>query len=115
MARSITDTLRDLRRGTFADEATQKLAALVSAVSDTGKPGTLTIELKLKAASRAAGALIITDRITVKMPVDTPDETMMFGTVEGSLVTDDPKQKKLDLRVAEAPDNSTLKTAAAAE
>ena len=85
MARPFTDQIRDLRRGACALDATEQLAQLVKRVRETGKPGTFTLELKIKPASRASGALFITDRIAVKYPETVGNETMLFDTVEGAL------------------------------
>ena len=48
MVRPITDTLRALRNGHFIDEASEDLARIVNAVSETGKSGKLTIEITVK-------------------------------------------------------------------
>lgn len=101
--RPITDTLRHLRGGEFLDEASESLAELVERVTSTGKPGKLTIEISLKKASMGAGALIVSDKITVKSPKEQPMETIMYPTPENNLVTEDPRQQKLPLRtVAES-------------
>jgi hypothetical protein len=114
MSRPITDTLRHLRGGVFLDEASDALAELVQAVSDTGRPGTLTVSLTLKRASRGSGALVIADKITVKGPKEDAVETMLYATPEGALVAEDPRQHKLALKdVREAiPEPTQLKTPA---
>lgn len=115
MARTFTDTLRDLRAGNLVDEATERLAALVAAVSETGKPGKLTIELSIKRTSRSAGAVTVTDRLTVKRPEEAGSETLMFSTPEGSLVANDPRQSRLDLKVADQPPAAPLRVASQEE
>lgn len=95
--RPITDTLRHLRGGVFQDEASEALAALVKIVAETGKPGSLTLKLDVKRISKS-GAMTIKDTITVKAPKEEAIETMLFSTVEGNLVTEDPHQMKLALK-----------------
>lgn len=102
MPKVFTDEIRELRRGGLAEDATARLAELVNAVTATGKPGKFTLELTLKRVGR--GAITVTDKITVKSPEPQIDnETLMFPGPEGSLFTEDPAQKKLDLQVAARP------------
>ena len=101
-SRPIFETLRHLRGGVCLDEAADALAELVKAVDQTGKPGKLTIELSLKKATRG-GALVAMDKITVKKPTEQPMETLFFASPEGSLLTENPAQGKLELREIAAP------------
>jgi hypothetical protein len=95
MTHPITDTLRHVRAGLLIDEASEKLAELVNAIESTGKPGTLTITLKLRKAT--AGALAVTGTAAIKKPAEPPIECLLFATPEGNLLTEDPNQKSLDL------------------
>lgn len=110
MGRAFTDQLRDFGRGKVAADATERMAELVKRVRETGKSGTLTLEVKVKPASRASGAMFISAKIATKLPETGIDETMLFDTPEGALVGEDPAQKKLDLHVAEAPAVGSLKS-----
>lgn len=113
MPRSFTDELRDLRQGDLVHDLTSKLAELVLAVTDRGKPGKLTLELAVRQVS--GGVVAITDKVSLKLPVGRAAETLMFASPEGSLLVDNPRQNKLDLKVA--PDHSEageLKSPAAA-
>ncbi len=97
--------LAELRSGEAIDEYGQELAKLVLAVRLTGKPGTITLAIAVKPASKGdASALIIGDKLTVKTPrMDTAD-TIMYGTEEGELVRRDPRQPDMmSLRDASAP------------
>ncbi len=107
----ITETLRHVRGGMLLDEASEKLAEIVKAVDITGKAGRITIELQVKKLSRS-GALEIIDKVTSKIPAEAPLTTMMYPTPEGNLITEDPRQQKLDLksvRVVGAADVSPIK------
>lgn len=108
MAKPITDVLREVRRGAFSEEAGDQLAELVKSVVEHGKGGKMTIELSVRPAGKKNAALIITAKSTVKAPQDSPDETLMFPTPEGNLLTEDPRQQKLDLKVAAAPSASAV-------
>lgn len=85
MVRPITDTLRHLEAGCLIDEASELLAELVKAVDATGKAGSLTLTLKLRKAT--AGALAVTGNVSVKKPAE-----------PANLMTEDPRQTKLDLK-----------------
>lgn len=105
--RPITDTLRYLQGGTFLDEASEAMAELVSAVDATGKGGKLTIEISVKKMSKGACGVI--GKVKISAPSDAPDATLMFPTPEGNLLTEDPRQQKLQLKVAGAEAESDLK------
>lgn len=109
--RPITDTLRHLGAGVMLDDASEKLADLVKAVDETGKPGSITIKINLRRAT--AGALAVTHDVTVKKPPEPKVETLLFPTVEGNLLTSDPRQQSLELRnvVAASAPTEPLKTA----
>lgn len=96
MIRPITDTLRQIGGGALIDEASDKLAALVTAIGESGGTGKLTLELSIKKATRG-GAMHITGAIKMTKPKDLPMEALMFATPEGNLVVDDPNQMKLNL------------------
>lgn len=96
MARSIVDSLRHLQGGTFLDEASTLLAELVSAVDSTGKPGKIMLEIGVKKMSK--GAVGVIGKISLRKPQEAPDATLMFPTPEGNLLTEDPRQQKLELK-----------------
>ena len=115
MIRPITDTLRHIGGGVFIDTASDKMAELVSAVDASGKAGRLVLEVKVKKATRG-GAMHITGNAKLTLPASEPMEAMLFSTPEGNLVVDDPRQSKLDLKVAPgssdtAVESASLKTA----
>lgn len=112
-ARPLTDTLRHIGGGVFIDTASDKMAELVTAVDASGKGGKLTIEIKVKKATRG-GAMHITGNVKLTKPAEEPMEAMLFATPEGNLVADDPKQQKLDLKTVPAATDTQaaqLKTA----
>lgn len=99
MSRSIVDTLRHLEGGVFLDEASDALAEVVKAVDATGKNGKITLTIDVRRAT--AGAMAVRGAFTVKKPAEPPLEALLFPTPEGNLLTEDPSQKKLDLRPIE--------------
>lgn len=110
--RPFFDTARDIRRGQFLEDAADELHKVVAAVEETGKAAKLTIEITIKPASKMQGAVIISDRIKAKLPEMPAGDTILFVTPDNNLVATDPRQKPLDLKVADknAP-TANLKTA----
>ena len=100
MIRPITDTLRHLGAGVVIDDASEQFADLVKRVDETGKPGSITIKINLRRAT--AGALAVTSDVLVKKPPEPKVETLLFPTVEGNLLTQDPRQKTLELKTVES-------------
>ena len=83
------------------DDAAEALSALVLAVDQTGKAGSMTITIKLRKAT--GSALAVSGNVTVKKPAEPPFEALMFPTPEGNLLMEDPRQQKLELKAVGAP------------
>lgn len=88
-------TMQRHRGGLLLDEASQLLGELVEAVNATGKPGSLTITLNLKPATRGQSAMVLTDKITPRLPKIEAEASFWFGH-DGQLVKDDPRQRPLN-------------------
>ncbi len=101
MKNTILQTISSLHAGLLADEANDKLQDLVKAVDTTGKAGTLTITLSVRKAT--AGALAVKGKVAAKLPAEPDLEALLFPTPEGNLLTEDPRQQKLDIRPIAAP------------
>lgn len=95
--RPFFETLRELRRGAALAELAERLQELTYAVVQTGKPGKLTIELKLAPAGSRGTALLMTDNITLKAPHPDQASTIFFPGDDGSLSRSDPNQMNLRL------------------
>lgn len=95
-------TLCRVNGGNAIDDLDTELSKLVQEVDASGKPGSITLTLNLRKA--AAGALAIKGTVKVKRPAVPEPETLMFPTEAGTLLTEDPRQLKLDVaEVVEAP------------
>lgn len=86
---------------TLLDDASEKLAQVVNAVTATGKAGSITIKVNLKPST--AGALAVRGEVAAKKPAGLPREALLWPTPEGNLLGEDPKQQKLDLKAVEKP------------
>lgn len=87
-----------LSKGCLDDELTEALADVVKAVRETGKPGEITLKIKVSMLNkRDENAVKLTPSVKTKQPEMAPYETIMFSTGDGDLIRDDPNQRKLPL------------------
>ncbi|WP_159990841.1 hypothetical protein [Pelistega ratti] len=109
MRKPFDETLKQIRAGLLLNEAAEKLQEVVTAVDATGKQGEFILKLTIKKIGRT-GTMEIADKVTTKVPQEAPVTTMMFVTPEGNLLTEDPRQTKLDIeRVESKPKEKVLK------
>lgn len=94
--------LRELAGGRVHARLTEQLADLTSAVTATGKKGTLTLAFEVKPvkAGQANSPLQVTAKSTLKAPEgeDAAPVTIFFADSDGNLTRDDPNQPQLPLR-----------------
>jgi len=84
------------------DYAGQRFSNLVKAVVDTNKGGSITLKVTVRPST--AGALAVKPEVRVIMPKGIPAEALLWPTPDGNLVSEDPRQTKLELRpVQNAP------------
>lgn len=93
--RLITDILREIRRGRAVDQASRMLAELVRAVDETGKPGELTIKLKVKPEKGGGSQKTILAEIKAKKPEGDIPEAVFFSGPDGDLHRSDPEQGEM--------------------
>ena len=78
------------------DYAGQRFSALIQAVGDTGKAGSITLKVTVRPST--AGAMAVKPEVRVVLPKGLPAEALLWPTPEGNLVAEDPSQEKLELR-----------------
>ena len=91
------------------DYAGDRFSALVRAVVDTGKAGSITLKVTVRPST--AGAMAVKPEVRVTMPKGLPAEALLWPTPEGNLIADDPRQEKLELRRVDVPE-MTVKASA---
>lgn len=96
--RPITDTLRRVGKGLFMDEASEQLAELVKSVDATGRAGTLTLTIAVKKASHS-GAMVVGAKTKLTKPKEPDHEALFFGTPNGNLLSEDPRQENIQFGV----------------
>lgn len=87
--------LRELSKGRVHDQATDRLAELVTAIQETGKKGELTIKITVKPQPKMDGRAVLAEgAVTAKIPTADPASSLFF--VDGaSLVRNDPEQQQI--------------------
>lgn len=104
----IAQFLREHAGGRLHDEASEKLAQLVSAVNETGNKGTLTIVLKVAPMKGMDdGVLQVTDDVKLKAPEGPRSGTLFYADDEGNLHRENPRQQRIPGVVAAVPDADT--------
>ena len=90
-----TDILSQIRRGLVVTELTTALAEVCEAVIDTGKPGELTLKIKIKPPKGQGIQVTLSPTVSAKTPkVDMPDGIFFVGA-GGDLLRNDPDQKEM--------------------
>lgn len=98
------DTLREMRGGISLEELSTQLHALVAAVQDTGKKGSLVYTLTVKPATAGSSfQLVVADAIKASVPCLERSADIFFATKNGELTRSNPNQRSLDLKVVAAP------------
>ncbi len=99
MPRPFFETLRELRTGRTLEELEDALAQVVTAVSQTNKPGELVLRLKVRPPRKGSHTyLSIEDDIATKVPRSDREDTIFFPLADGSLSRQNPNQLGLQLR-----------------
>jgi hypothetical protein len=106
------ETIIQVNNGAALAELSEKLAALVAAVRQTGKKGSISLTVRVAPASKAStDVLLVEAEVKAKVPEQERGSTIFYATDENLLVRNDPKQQMLPLRVVDfdAPKRGELK------
>jgi hypothetical protein len=96
--RPFTVTIGEIRKGALANELTEQLAALVAGVMTIGKPGKLTLSLRIKPAAKSADMVLVEDEVTLSAPRPDRPQSLFFATDDGGLARHNPNQPELPFR-----------------
>lgn len=92
MARKFTEFLNECNNGAFAMDAEKMMTGLLQAVQQIGKPGELTIKLKIQ--PNGDGTASVFPSVSEKRPVKARNPSEFF-IHDGSLHKDNPAQGEL--------------------
>lgn len=98
-------TLQEIAAGSFHTRLGEQLQDLVTAVTDTGKKGTLTVQLTVAPIKPGNTTnLVVTGTVAVKAPKSDDDSpsSVFFHDADGNLTRNDPNQPMLPLRALES-------------
>ena len=105
---SFHDTVDIIRTGQLSSELDTQLAEMIQAVQTTGKPGELTLKIKVKKSK--SDQIEIADAVTCKMPQPERKVTYVFALENGAVSQSDPRQRALDLAIKVAAEKGTAIT-----
>lgn len=92
--------LQGHREGLAITELSEAMAKATEAALLTGRPGSIILKFTFKPAGKVAGAVVIEDDITTKLPKAEKVNSIFFFH-EGALVRDNPKQLKMEFKPVE--------------
>lgn len=98
-------TLQEIAAGAFHGRVSEQLQDLVTAVTDTGKKGSITIQLMVAPIKPGNTTnLIVTGKSVVKAPEsdEAAPSSVFFHDAAGNLTRNDPNQPTLPLRGLES-------------
>lgn len=101
---SFHDTVDIIRTGQLSAELDTQLAEMIQAVQTTGKPGELTLKIKVKKSK--SDQIEIADVVTCKMPQPERKVTYVFALENGAVSQSDPRQRALDLAIKVAAEKA---------
>jgi len=114
MSKAFAVFLQDLRDGRAHSELTAALGELITAVKENGKGGSITLQIKIKPASRGSDIdkVTITDTLKVDVPKPERGSDFYWLTDDNELSRNHPRQGNLELRDATPAKPTTFKEAA---
>lgn len=91
--------LQDIAHGALVERLTTAYGDLALAVVETGKPGTLTVTLKIEHLKEASdpNILTITADCTLKLPTE-KQVSILYADDAGNLTRNDPRRPTLPVR-----------------
>lgn len=93
-----------VEQGASHGELSDAFRDLVQAVTDTGKPGTLTYTVKVEPDKKAEGMLRVSDKVAAKTPEYDRVVRVYWQGRDGNLTRQNPHQPTFDgLQVVESP------------
>ena len=109
--RGILGTLESLRRGRILAELSEAETALVAAVRQTGRKGTLTLKVQYAVGGTDNGVLVLHSDIDVKLPKQQITPTIVFADDDNRLHRHDPRQTEMRPVVERAEKQEATKAA----
>lgn len=91
--------LQHHRNGNLLSDLSKAIRECVEACENQGKVAGITLKIAIKPAGNGSGAVVVADKLAVKLPEPTPVTSFFFSDEAGNLHRNDPRQKELPLKV----------------
>lgn len=104
--RSFATLLAEQRYGQASVEASEILASLIEAVTETGKGGSMTLKISVRPAGKGKAdrrTLQVFDEITAKLPEAERESSLFYATDAHGLSREDPRQQKFEIKEVPPP------------
>ncbi len=95
MAKPLMEVLGQIRGGAAINDAAKDFLELCQRVRDTGKPGSITLTIKVNPDKNDPDVYEVTPDVTVKLPKVARAKGLFYMTPAAELVREDPKQAKM--------------------
>jgi len=92
--------LQETNRGRTHADLSKQFHELIGEVLDTGKPGSLKLEIKVSADDAEGRRLVVVETVTSKLPQPDPRKSIFFADDDGNLTRNDPNQLPLGIQLA---------------
>lgn len=96
MAKPLMEVLGQIRGGAAINDAAKDFVELCQRVRDTGKPGSITLTIKVNPDKNDPDVYEVTPDVTVKLPKVARAKGLFYMTPDAQLVREDPKQAKME-------------------
>lgn len=94
--RPFADFLAEHNHGAGHSKASEALQRVVGAVVDTGKKGSVTLQVNVEPMKNAPDTLLTTIVVTEKVPTDPPKAAVFYADGDGNLTRTDPNQLQFE-------------------
>lgn len=114
---AFANLLAGMKRGAVLGDLDDTLKEVVLAINTTGKPGMITLKIKIVPEGKAdseSPSYAITEDISVKKPRKSRGKAVFFGDEEGNLMRNDPKQHEMKFGEIEGGKKDPVSPAASA-
>jgi len=90
-----TSILMQARKGEVNDHLSNELAELIKAIDATGKPGEITLKLKVTPEKGGGNQKDFDFDVSVKVPRPSLPKAVFYSNEEGDLFRTDPSQREM--------------------
>lgn len=102
--RPFAAVLQDIDNGAVSERLAADVQALVTAVLEQSRKGSITLKLEIAPRKGNSRALNVAARVETKLPAPEPVESVFFTDRSGNLHRDDPQQMSIPLRQVGTPE-----------